>query len=301
VIRDYREGDAAGIAAFLREHRPPKLYVMTAAGIEYRIGHLPEQAGQRVWVAEEDGSVVGWARARLRWTSSEPGIGRVEVEVARPSRRRGLGGDLLALAEEHLRARGAWKIDCAVLADEAGLGFARAHGYAETRRETYSWVEPRPVEIRAAAGVRLVPLHALAGRLHDAWRLEAEAIADVPADVPLTQIDFDEWVDETLDHPDLDHDGSFYALADDRLAAYTLVSVDRERGLAWNEMTGTAPAFRRRGLARLVKLASIRWAAEAGIRSFSTSNDSENAAMLALNRELGYRPLVDGIELAKRV
>jgi RimJ/RimL family protein N-acetyltransferase len=123
----------------------------------------------------------------------------------------------------------------------------------------------------------------------------------VPADVPITQIGFDEWIEETIEHPDLDHDGSFYALVGDRPAAYTLVSVDRRRGVAWNEMTGTAPAFRRRGLARLVKLASIRWAAETGIHSFSTSNDSENAAMLALNRELGYRPLVDGIELAKRV
>jgi GNAT superfamily N-acetyltransferase len=298
VIRDYREGDAAGIAALLREHRPPELYVMTAAGTRYRIGHLPEQAGQRVWVAEDEGSVVGWARAQLRWTS-DPGVGRVEVEVARAWRRRGLGSALLAGAEEHLRGLGARKVDCGALDDEAAPGFARARGYEETRRETYSWLAPRQVELAVPEKVRLVPLSALSGRLEEAWRLEAEALVDVPADVPLAQVGFDEWIEESLDHPDLDRDGSFYALVGNGLAAYTLVSVDRGRGLAWNEMTGTAPAFRRRGLARLVKLASIRWAAEAGFRSFSTSNDSENAAMLALNLELGYRPLVDGVELAK--
>jgi GNAT superfamily N-acetyltransferase len=54
-------------------------------------------------------------------------------------------------------------------------------------------------------------------------------------------------------------------------------------------MTATLPAFRRRGLARLAKLATIRWAAEAGITSILTSNDRENPGMLALNDELGYR------------
>jgi GNAT superfamily N-acetyltransferase len=74
-----------------------------------------------------------------------------------------------------------------------------------------------------------------------------------------------------------------------------------DRGLAWNEMTGTAQTFRRRGLARLVKLASIQWASGVGIRAISTGNDEENAGMLALNRELGYRPLLDVTELSKRV
>jgi GNAT superfamily N-acetyltransferase len=54
-------------------------------------------------------------------------------------------------------------------------------------------------------------------------------------------------------------------------------------------MTATHPDFRRRGLARLAKLASIRWAAELGITSILTSNDRENPAMLALNDSLGYR------------
>jgi hypothetical protein len=43
----------------------------------------------------------------------------------------------------------------------------------------------------------------------------------------------------------------------------------------------------------LVKLASARWAAGAGIEHLLTENDSENAAMLALNERLGYRPLYD--------
>ena len=57
-------------------------------------------------------------------------------------------------------------------------------------------------------------------------------------------------------------------------------------------MTGTLPAYRHGGLARLVKLASIRWLARHGVTAPFTDNDTENRDMLALNEHLGYRPLV---------
>ena len=65
-------------------------------------------------------------------------------------------------------------------------------------------------------------------------------------------------------------------------------------------MTGTAPEFRHRGLARLAKEATIGWAAEAD-RTIVTSNDTTNADMLALNEHLGYRPSVLRISVAKDV
>jgi GNAT superfamily N-acetyltransferase len=301
MIRDYGPGDAAALAALLRANQPPLLYVPTAAGLAHRLAHLPARARQRLWLVERDGGVVAGARASFHWRAAEEGIGRVEVEVLRAWRGRGLGSELLAIAESYLTETGARRIGCAVLGHEDGLRFARAHGYEEIRRETFSWLEPRPVELAFPAGVRLLPLRSLLDRAEEVWRLETEAIGDVPADVPWTEIGFDEWVEETLEAPDLDLDGSVFAEVEGRLTSYALVSVDRERGLAWNEMTGTAQAFRRRGLARLVKLASIRWAAGAGIRAISTGNDEENAGMLALNRELGYRPLLEAVEFAKRL
>jgi GNAT superfamily N-acetyltransferase len=301
VIRDYTPDDAPALAALLRANQPPELYMPTAAGLAHRLAHLPARARQRLWLAERDGGVVAAARASFHWKTAEEGIGRVEVEVLREWRRRGLGSELLAVAEAHLAEGGARRMGCAVLGHADGLRFARGHGYEEIRRETFSWLEPRPVELAVPAGVRLLPLRSLLDRAEEVWRLETEAIGDVPADVRYAQIGFDEWVEETLEAPDLDLDGSVFAEIDSRLASYALVSVDRERGLGWNEMTGTAQAFRRRGLARLVKLASIRWAADAGIRAISTGNDDENVGMLALNRELGYRPLLEAVELAKRL
>src|SRR5204862_6572449 len=144
----------------------------------------------------------------FHWRAAEEGIGRVEVEVLRAWRRRGLGSELLAKAEGYLTETGARRIGCAVLGHEDGLRFARAHGYEEIRRETFSWLEPRPVELAVPAGVRLLPLRSLLGRAEEVWRLETEAIGDVPTDVPWMQIGFDEWIEETLEAPDLDPDGS---------------------------------------------------------------------------------------------
>ena len=60
-------------------------------------------------------------------------------------------------------------------------------------------------------------------------------------------------------------------------------------GVALNGMTGTLRAYRGRGLAKLAKAATIRWAREDGLRRIVTENDAENAAMIAVNEWLGYR------------
>jgi GNAT superfamily N-acetyltransferase len=114
-------------------------------------------------------------------------------------------------------------------------------------------------------------------------------------------IAFEDWLPETLGNPELDLDLSAVILVGDRPAAFAWLTADREGARAANEMTGTAPEFRRRGLARLAKEATIRWAAEAGVRTIVTSNDTTNADMLALNEHLGYRPTIARISVTKDV
>ena len=76
-------------------------------------------------------------------------------------------------------------------------------------------------------------------------------------------------------------------LVRDQPAAFAWLIADREGARAASEMTGTAPEFHRRGLARLAKESTVADPAEAGIRTIVTSNDTTNADMLALNEHLG--------------
>jgi RimJ/RimL family protein N-acetyltransferase len=92
--------------------------------------------------------------------------------------------------------------------------------------------------------------------------------------------------------PDLDLDASAVVVHRDRPVALALLAVDLATRRARNEETGTALAHRRRGLATLAKLATIRWAVEHGVESILADNSELNVAMLAINQRLGYRPLV---------
>jgi GNAT superfamily N-acetyltransferase len=54
--------------------------------------------------------------------------------------------------------------------------------------------------------------------------------------------------------------------------------------------TGVLSSHRRRGIARVLKMLVTRHAAQQGIAVVHTDNRADNAAMLAINRELGFQP-----------
>ena len=172
--------------------------------------------------------------------------------------------------------------------------------YLDPREADLSGLEQLERE-RATEGFRLVPLRELRGRSAELYALDAATMRDIPADQPAAHVGYDEWVVELLRDPDLDDDGSFVVLHGDRPVSFAWLRADRESGRALNEMTGTLAEYRGRGLARLVKLATVRWAAENGITEILTANDRENSPMLALNRSLGYRPLVTETTYAREL
>ena len=62
-------------------------------------------------------------------------------------------------------------------------------------------------------------------------------------------------------------------------------------------MTAVLRAFRGRGIARALKLATIAWAIQHGLAVLETGNDEANAPMRALNARLGYQPMADEIAM----
>jgi GNAT superfamily N-acetyltransferase len=298
VIRDFEPRDAAGVSAALHEESPP--HPVTPEGVLHWRDAQPERARARLWVAEEDGRIVGWAETRIRWTTSVTDLGDLWAYVVPSHRGRGIGAALYTETERYLLGLGARILESWTYNDP-GVQLLERRGFRPTGTEQVSILSPAEAEYGAldaleaekkAEGFRLVPLGEVHGRVEELHRVYAAASADVPEYFREDDIRLDEWRRETLDHPQLSEEGSFVVVAGEQLVALAFLEVDEPARIAANEMTGTLPEFRRRGLARLVKLATIRWAAEHGIEAVQTGNSHENPGILALNMALGYRPVL---------
>jgi GNAT superfamily N-acetyltransferase len=299
-IRPFRGEDAEPLTPLFRELLPEEL--VTPVGLVHWLEGQPERAAMRAWVAEESGEVVAFANARLRWAIAEPGIGALWVGVLPAYRRRGVGASLYDLAEAHLRARDARRLESTIReGDDEARSFAERRGYGVTRREQYWSLDLPPSSTQPRTppeGVTVVRLADVLDRERELFELYSSAERDMPDD-HVHAMEFEDWRKETLGNPELDAQLSAVVLVDGAPASFAFLISDRGGLRAHNEMTGTHSDFRRRGLARLAKEATIAWAAEAGIRRISTSNDSTNADMLALNEHLGYKPTVQQVAVAK--
>ncbi len=280
------ERDIGGIVELIRESEPTA--VVSAASWQQRIDSVPARARDRAWVAEEDGVIVGNAYAFLSFFTEGSTAARCHVVVRGSHRRRGIGSALHALVEEHADAIGGTSLVALFEENAAGVAFVSGLGYRAGRAETVSTLDPRAVAEATSAAVDLRPLSEIDPRL--AYEVDAAASLDIPSSEPIDYVPYDDWVEHVLAYPLFSAAGSYVAFVDGRPAAVSLLAVDPEIGRASNLMTGTVREHRGRGLARAVKLASIRWAAEQGVTAMITTNDEQNAPMLAVNRSLGYRP-----------
>lgn len=240
------------------------------------------------YVAEAGGEVVGWASAFRNITSSQTDFGEIALLHVHPERRGGgFGGALLAATTDHLRSLGVNRIRA--WAQTGSLDFARRHGYEPSREMRLSALDlrPAPPYPTPPVGVRL--LSAAEVDPHVIYAADAAASVDEPGDVPVDAMSYETWRYSSWDNPGLDKEASAIALVGDEVVAFSMVKRDGER--MFSDFTGTLPAYRGRGLAGLVKRAALSRAAERGVTVAYTSNDEENAPMLAVNKRLGYRPV----------
>jgi GNAT superfamily N-acetyltransferase len=142
-----------------------------------------------------------------------------------------------------------------------------------------------PAPLPAPDGLRTVDYRQLDPE--QLWIAEESVRDDDPSSLS-TAPGYDEWLAAVWHHPDLRHDFSFAVLDGDRVLSFVSTTADPERRVIWSNLTGTIPAARGRGLAKVVKSAALTRAREAGFVTAYTGNDAGNAPMLAVNAWLGY-------------
>jgi GNAT superfamily N-acetyltransferase len=251
-------------------------------------------------VAVERGDVVGVGVAGLHAHSSNTEAAFTWAAVRRDRRRRGIGTRLAELAQVHAREHGARRLTCWSIEAPENVAFAAMLGFAPARAAVHSVLDPRTVDMSGLeslpSSVRVVSLAELGDRLEDVFVAVQDAVLDEPSTVPADRLRLDEWLEE-LENPIFSREATFCTLEEDEVAAFAEIHLDGETAVAGNGFTGTRRAFRGRGYATAAKLGSIRYLAGRGVTALWTGNDEGNAAMLAVNRRLGYEPAVRAVEL----
>ncbi len=183
-----------------------------------------------------------------------------------------------------------------------GAFFLR-HDFAEVQRTHSTVYRPRggeaarlaeAVALCEEAGYDILSVRELGGD-DAAWMrpyhaMEVAVVRDIPFSGPVHVEPFEKFEQRVADASRFHRDTTFVAREREsgELAGVSLLSTFPEiPGYAFAGLTGVVRAHRRRGIARVLKLATMRYAAENEIDRIVTLNE-ENNPMLALNLDLGF-------------
>ncbi|MFF8969190.1 GNAT family N-acetyltransferase [Streptomyces sp. NPDC014995] len=292
IVRDLRPDVPADLEGFVRVRglALPDM-IFTPESVAHDVARAHPDARLRTLVAEEGGEIIGTAQVGLAHDSPEPGQGFLNVYVHPARTGRGAGRLLVRAAEEHLAAHGATRLFSWVPDEPRNRAYAERRGYRPSRSSHFLALDlanaALPPLQDPPAGVELRTADDFADDPRPLFLLDAETVSDEPGDIDTEFTDYEAWIEENWRYPLLDLELTSVAVADGRPVAFSVAHTDGATRYH-TAMTGTVRAFRGRGLAKLVKNASLHRARAAGYRLALTGNDTDNGPMLAINKWFGY-------------
>jgi len=265
----------------------------------------PEEPILRLGAWTADGGLAGVAEAVLsedgsRYEDRAAGL----VGVAPAHRRQGLGTRLADQVERFAAANRVRWVEAEVRESNlpVALPFVGPRGYVELERYRTSVQTPATVDLDGLErlrsrledqGIEIVAFPAIDSRRarDELYRSMLPIWRDMPHEPHVG------WQDPSpqtfarsiFERPTVLLDGFFVAREGERIVGLSYLA-RRPDGDAEVGDTGVLREYRRRGIARALKLTVTRYAVEHGIGRVHTDNRSDNAGMLAINRELGFVP-----------
>lgn len=135
IIRHAEHHDAAAIADIYNQGIAERgaTFETQPRGVQEIDARLNDQRRFPMLVAEQDGSVIGWAGlSSYRPRECYAGIGEFSIYLDRTARGRGVGRRLLEMLVEAARERGYWKLVSRIFpANTASRALCRACGFRE--------------------------------------------------------------------------------------------------------------------------------------------------------------------------
>jgi ribosomal protein S18 acetylase RimI-like enzyme len=255
------------------------------------------------WTA--DGALAGVAEAALsedgsRYEDRAAGL----VGVASAFRRQGLGTRLAGEVERFAASNQVRWVEAEVRESNLPvvLPFIAGRGYVELERYRTSVQTPSAADLSGlptlrrrleGEGIEIVVFPAIDSphAREELYRATLPIWRDMPHEPHV------DWEDPTLEtftrtifeRSSVLLDGFFVARDGQRIVGLSYLA-RRPDGDAEVGDTGVLRDYRRRGIARALKMMVTRYATEHGIKRVHTDNRADNAGMLAINRELGFVP-----------
>lgn len=299
MIRAAVEADFARVAELISATQPEP--VTEADLLEWERHSLAGQIRRRFVGVDAAGHIASYGIVQH---TAAMGEGRfylwVTVDAGR--RRCGLGAQIYNNALDFALGQGAETLESEVREDDAaGFHFAGRRGFAVVRHifessiDLTTFDEAPFAQLLAAVqagGIRFLSLADVAmdpGYFRQLYEVNYRAVEDDPG-ATSSYVSLEDFQQILRQASWFDPAGQIMAVdaASGAVIGLAAVGFFQHTNRAYNMITGVDRPYRGRKIAQALKLLTIRYAKSRGFDSIVTNNDSQNAAMLAINRRLGY-------------
>ena len=304
MIRPFVASDYSNLAN-LKNIVDPEWPVSAALLEHWDKSHNPEHHLTR-FVLEEDNTLVACGETGHDSHAFEEGKFWLYIQVHPDYRKRGLGKQLYQHLLAHLEPMRPKLLQVFTSEDKkAGVTWLEREGYTLVWKRYPSKVETKGFDFSTyegleqtlqRAGIEIKSLAELTDpeANQKLWELDWILMQDVPMGVTLTKRSFEQWLKEEVDDPEFVRQACMIALdskCNDPLTGNFVGYTSLMRGIGFYGigMTGVLENYRGRGIAKALKLATMRYVQAHGEGEIRTINDPPNRAMLNMNTALGFK------------